>query len=96
MAAKTNPRRPEDTFGTRLAIMRAASGGWNVKRTAEHCGLDDAAWRNWEAGRNLPRDYITVCHRIADRLGFEFEWVALGGALAQPSTKWYSPPVLAA
>jgi hypothetical protein len=89
-ARKTSPAavRPTDTFGARLAVMRQAKGAWNIKRAAEFCGIDDGAWRNWESGRSLPRDYLRICHVIADRLGFEFEWVALGGPLAAPSTRW--------
>src|SRR5215469_10390388 len=95
-AAKAKPRRPVDTFGTRLAIMRQSMGGWNVKKTADFCGFDDQAWRNWESGRSLPRDYERVCRRLADRLGFDVTWVALGGPLAPLSTKCeLSRPVLA-
>jgi hypothetical protein len=93
MAAKrtttTNGRRPTDTFGARLALMRQSMGGWNIKRAADFCGVDDQAWRNWEAGRGLPRDYPRTCHIIATRLGFEYQWVMMGGDLAPPSTRWY-------
>jgi hypothetical protein len=83
-------RRPVDTFGARLALMRQALGGWNIKRTADFCGVSDEAWRNWEAGRTLPRDYPGMCHRIAGRLDFDVAWVMMGGPLVAPSTKWYS------
>ena len=68
--------------------MRQSMGAWNVKRAADYCGFNDQAWRNWESGRSLPRDYERVCHRLADRLGFDVNWIALGGELATPSTKW--------
>jgi hypothetical protein len=80
-------RRPADTFGARLAVMRQAMGGWNVKKVADHCGINDQVWRNWEAGIR-PRDYVEVCRLIAERLDFEFEWVALGGPLDPASTGW--------
>jgi hypothetical protein len=88
MATRTTGRRPVDTFGARLALMRQAQGGWNIKRAADFCGIDDQAWRNWESGRSLPRDYERVCRRIAARLGFDLVWVMAGGPLAAPSTRW--------
>ena len=84
-------RRPPDTFGGRLALMRQASGGLNIRAAARRCGVNESSWHNWEAGLAKPRDYIGVCRRISEALGFEVEWIALGGPLAASSTKWYSP-----
>jgi hypothetical protein len=89
MARPVKPWIPEDTFGARLALIRQHLGGWNVKRTAEHCGLDDQKWRNWEAGRNRPRDYPLVCRQIAERTAVDYVWLMTGGRLPVPSTRWY-------
>jgi hypothetical protein len=87
--ARTKTWIPEDTFGARLALIRQQLGGWNVKRTADLCGLDDQKWRNWEAGRNRPRDYPLVCRQIAERTGADYAWLMMGGPLARALTKWY-------
>ena len=89
MAAKRKRerRRPADTFGARLALMRQASGGLNVAQAAGRCGIDDSSWRNWEAGKARPRDFIGACRQVSDGLDFDFEWVVLGGPLAR-STGW--------
>jgi hypothetical protein len=81
---------PEDTFGARLALIRQHLGGWNVKRAADFCGIDDQQWRNWESGRNRPRDYPVVCRRICSRTGVALSWLMMGGPPRPPSTKWYS------
>jgi transcriptional regulator with XRE-family HTH domain len=73
--------------------MRADAGGLNVKRAADRCGLSDESWRNWEAGRTHPRDYLTVCRRISAGLGYDMRWIAMGGPLAAPSTKWFTMPI---
>ena len=61
----------------------------NVKEAADRCGIDDSSWRNWEAGRAKPRDYIGVCRKISEELGYELDWIVLGGPLDTPSTRWY-------
>jgi hypothetical protein len=78
---------PKDTFGARLAIVRQALGGWNVKKAAELCGLDDQTWRNWEAGKNPPRDMEGVCRSIAKATGFSYEWLMVGGSLSASGYK---------
>ena len=70
---------PLDTFGFRLAGMRAYIGGWNVKRAAAEAGIDDSTWRNWEAGRTRPQNYEEVCRQIADTFGVDSRWLAGGG-----------------
>ena len=69
---------PLDSFGFRLAGTRQYMGGWNVKRTADYCGIDDQRWRNWEAGTHRPQDYPSVCRQIADALRIDFRWLMLG------------------
>ena len=72
---------PRDTFAARLALVRQRMGGWNVKRTADLCGIDDQSWRNWEAGKGRPRDYESVCAKIADATGCDLRWLMAGGPL---------------
>lgn len=72
---------PRDTFGARLALVRQTLGGWNVKRAADACGVDDQSWRNWEAGKGTPRDYEMVCRKIADATGCDYRWLMAGGPL---------------
>lgn len=74
------PWVPVDTFGARLALIRQKLGGWNVKKTAQFCGLDDQTWRNWEAGTS-PRDYEDVCRLIAKAVGCSEAWLKAGGPL---------------
>jgi DNA-binding XRE family transcriptional regulator len=89
MPARTKPRIPEDTFGCRLAVIRADAGGLNVKQSAKRAGISDQTWRTWEAGSVRPRDYLGVCRRIAEAFDVDMAWLALGGPLARSSTKWY-------
>lgn len=83
--ALPEPWVPGDTFGARLALIRQRMGGWNVKRIAEFCGLDDQSWRNWERGdTNGPRDYEGTCKKIAVATGCDLRWLMSGG----PLTRW--------
>lgn len=75
------PWVPLDTFGARLAVLRQHLGGWNVKRAADACGLDDQKWRNWEAGKSKPRDLEGVARQIADATGVDYVWLMAGGPL---------------
>lgn len=72
---------PADDFAARLALIRQALGGWNVKKTADFCGIDDQSWRNWEGGEHTPRDYEAVCRKIAKATGCELRWLLAGGPL---------------
>ena len=82
MAVVETPHQvPLDTFGARLAIVRQHMGGWNVKRTADRCGLDDQKWRNWESGRTKPRDLTAVCRTISEACQVDFVWLIAGGPL---------------
>ena len=75
------PWVPLDTFGARLALLRQSLGGWNVKRAADACELDDQKWRNWEAGKTKPRDLEAVARQIADATGCSYVWLMTGGPL---------------
>lgn len=86
LAEVAEPWVPRDTFAARLALVRQWLGGWNVKRAATLCEIDDQSWRNWEAGASRPRDYETICARIADRTGCDLRWLMAGG----PLTRWSS------
>lgn len=72
---------PPDTFAVRLAIVRAACGGWNIKRAAEECGVDPESWRMWEKGRK-PQNREAICRAIEARTGYAYDWLMAGGALA--------------
>lgn len=77
---EADPWVPVDTFGARLALIRQRLGGWNVKKVAQFCGIDDQTWRNWEAGTS-PRDYEEVCRQIANAVGCDRAWLKAGGPL---------------
>lgn len=77
---------PTDTFAARLALVRQYLGGWNVKRVADFCGIGDQSWRNWEAGKEKPRNYEGVCRAIADATGCDERWLMAGGPLR---SRWF-------
>src|SRR5690348_7578477 len=62
------PWIPEDSFGSRLALVRAHKR-WNVKKAAEACDVDPSSWTNWERGLTHPQDYEVVTRKIADGSG---------------------------
>jgi transcriptional regulator with XRE-family HTH domain len=72
------PWVPEDTFGSRLSLIRNRFG-WNVKEAASICGISHQSWRNWEAG-GVPRDLMTTVERIASITGCSPRWLLLGSA----------------
>lgn len=79
---------PTDTFGVRLAAVRAARG-LNVKQAAEACGLSDESWRQWEHGTN-PRALDNVARKIEEALGVDRSWLLAGGPLATPVIQRYT------
>lgn len=83
---------PADDFAARLALVRQALGGWNVKRAADLCGIDDQSWRNWEAGKGKPRDYEAVCGKIAAATGVDRRWLQAGGPLRAASPCFWPLP----
>ena len=80
---------PFDTFAARLAIVRVALGGVNVKAAAEMCGIEPVTWRRWEQGRK-PRDYESNARRIARRARVSEDWLFRGGPLVIASSPWNS------
>jgi transcriptional regulator with XRE-family HTH domain len=70
------PWVPEDTFGSRLALIRNRFG-WNVKEAADVCGFNDQSWRNWEAGKH-PRDFMATCEKIVEVTGCSMKWLVAG------------------
>lgn len=77
---------PEDTFGARLAVIRAKKR-WNVLRAATECGLDSSSWTNWERDINKPQDYEMVCKKVARAFGCDLNWLANGGPMPARS-RW--------
>lgn len=73
----TDPWVPEDTFSSRLALVRNHLH-WNVKEAADACGINDQTWRNWEEG-SLPRDITATARKIAAATGCDARWLILGG-----------------
>lgn len=82
-AAMQQEWTPEDTFGTRLAIVRQRMH-WNVSEAARECGLKGATWATWEDLGTLPRNLYEVCHKISERTGCSYNWLLQGGPLASP------------
>jgi hypothetical protein len=97
MAMAEEPWIPFDTFATRLGTIRIHLGGWNIKRAADHCGIDDQKWRNWESGRTKPRDYPAVCRQISDRSGTIGTWLTrlMAAAATRRTGAWCWLPVTA-
>jgi hypothetical protein len=65
----------DETFGARLALVRQHMGWGNTREAAVACGLPVESWRGWERDNRLPRDYATVCRKIADRTGVNLVWL---------------------
>lgn len=73
-------RVPVDSFGIRLAIIRA-SRGWNMTQAAKACDVKPENWRLWEIKGRHPQDYEKVCRKIAEGSGFDRVWISAGGPL---------------
>lgn len=71
---------PRDTFGNRIALIRAERR-WNYEQAEAHTGIKAENWRLWEKSDRKPRDYETVCQQIARGAGYSPLWVKAGGAL---------------
>ena len=72
-----SPWTPEDTFGSRLALVRNRLG-WNMTEAAEHCGTSDQSWRNWEIEGAKPRAMDEVVANIAKATGCDPIWLMFG------------------
>lgn len=68
---------PEDTFASRLALVRQHKS-WNVAEAARECEVDPQAWRNWEAQLNKPRAMDDVVEKIAVASGCDPRWLMFG------------------
>lgn len=73
---------PLDTWATRLVIARTQRG-LNVDQAADRAGLNRSSWSNWEKGKT-PRNQVEVSRQIAAALGYDLNWLLLGGPLASP------------
>ncbi len=71
------PWVPEDTFASRLALVRNRMG-WNVLEAATACGCNDQSWRNWEAGDIKPRAMDDIIRSIAKATGCDPVWLMFG------------------
>lgn len=71
---------PEDTFGTRLVVVRRQLG-LSVEEMAEKCGQKPATWSTWERGA-APRGMAAVVAAISLATGVSREWLMWGGPLA--------------
>lgn len=67
---------PEETFGTRLLLLRHRLG-LTQREAASKCDLDDGSWSNWENGTS-PRDKTEVARKIHDATGVDLGWLAWG------------------
>lgn len=75
-ASTGDPMVPPNTFGVRLAMLRAWRG-WNVKQAADHCDIPEQSWHNWEAGKS-PQKIHEKAKRIADRAPCDYVWLVSG------------------
>lgn len=72
---------PVDTWATRLVIARTQRG-LTMDQAADLCGLNRSSWGNWERKGKAPRDQVEVTRKIAKALGYDLNWLLLGGPLA--------------
>lgn len=68
---------PEDTFASRLALVRNRMG-WNVLEAATACEVSDQSWHDWEADKYKPRAMDEVIGRIAKASGCDPVWLMFG------------------
>jgi hypothetical protein len=70
---------PSDQFfGARLALVRQKMGWGNVKEAALACQLPQESWRSWERDNRQPRDFQSICEKIAARTGCDLFWLMTG------------------
>lgn len=77
-------RVPADTFPIRLAIVRAEQG-WNYDQAAAATGIGSETWRLWEKRKRHCTTLEVTCRKIAAATGFSYEWLMVGGTLADPT-----------
>jgi transcriptional regulator with XRE-family HTH domain len=76
--------RPRDTFALRLLALRHELG-MTQQQIADLVGVKRGAWNTWEEGR-IPREQAKVARLIADRTGYERDWLLYGGELGATPT----------
>lgn len=72
---------PVDTWITRVIIARTQRG-MDVSQAAAACGLNRSRWGTWEREGRAPRNQLEVSRQIAQGLGYDLNWLLLGGPLA--------------
>ncbi len=95
MAQQTATWVPQQTFGTRLVMVRRHLG-WNIRDAAEATGIDDGSWSNWERGVS-PRDMARVVRKIHDATGVDMGWLMWGSGSPDqglPRSTWTADNVL--
>lgn len=75
---------PTDTFGVRLAMVRAELG-LNITQAADRCGIKAESWRQWEHGSS-PRRVELVARKVEEGLGVDHRWLLAGGPARALST----------
>jgi transcriptional regulator with XRE-family HTH domain len=80
--APTPRRIPADTFPNRLLLARRLAG-MSIEEASAATGINKSSWANWEAGRR-PHRLVEVCEEISEALDIDFNWLLLGGRLAEP------------
>ncbi len=74
---------PVDTFGVRLAIVRAVQG-WNYDQAEAATGINSESWRTWEKGTRKCSDVVGQAQKISAATGMSWRWISTGGPLADP------------
>lgn len=93
-ADHSEPWVPADTFAARLAVVRVAMGGLNIKEAATLCQINPESWRRWEDGA-FPRNLEDVCWQIHDATRIDFHWLIGGGPLGGLRTGSFSSDLVA-
>ncbi len=74
----------DDTFATRLAMIRNRMGWSNINEAAFACGIPQESWRDWECRGRSPRRLDVVSEKIAaatrqvDGVGVDPDWLMRG------------------
>jgi transcriptional regulator with XRE-family HTH domain len=81
MTTQTAGDIPLDTWATRLLIARTQRG-LNQEQAADLCGINRSRWGTWERDGRIPRNQVEVAQKISEGLGYDLNWLMLGGPLA--------------
>ncbi len=76
-------KRPADTLGARLELLRRELG-WSQRKAAEVTGVPFGTWQGMETGR---RTMMLDQHvaKIVATTGYDRDWLMWGGPLTPPS-----------